>query len=309
MTFRDSLSFPDAERFGLSDRIAFWRKLFAERSTQAAGIFLMLLLLAAAIGPMVTPYEYDERIRGDDGSLKTVEDPSLQHPLGTTDQANDVLSRVIYGAQPTALTGLIGGTMIISIGLSIGLVSGYMGGRVDELLMRFTDIAYAVPLIPFALVLISVIGIGFFQSVAIIGLVLWRGSARVIRSQVLQLRERPFTLSARASGAGTPYILIKHILPNVLPMAFLFFALGAGYTIILQAGLAFLGVSNPHVPSWGIMLRNAYNSGLLTQAWLWAIVPGLLISTTVLALFSLGRGYENVAGEESADDAAVQAAG
>jgi len=285
-----------------------FRKALRERSTQIAVLFLLLLLFLAVFGPTIAPYEHDTRIRADDGGLLRLGEPSLDHPLGTTESGYDVLSRLIVGVRPTVITGLLGGGMIITIGSSVGLISGYVGGRVDDGLMRMTDLVFAVPLIPFALVLVSVIGMGFYQSIFVIGLVLWRGTARVIRSQTLQVRERPFILSAKAAGAGTPYIIIKHVLPNVLPMAFLFFALGAGYTIILQAGLAFLGVSDPTVPSWGIMIRNAYDSGRMLSSLPWAVAPGLMISFTVLSVFTLGRGYEEVAGEGDDGDATAYAA-
>ncbi|WP_144906071.1 ABC transporter permease [Halobellus captivus] len=285
-----------------------FRKALGERSTKLAMLFLLTLLILALFGPTIMPYDHDERIRGEDGGLLRLAEPSLTHPLGTTDSGYDVLTRLVAGARPTAITGLLGGGMIIAIGSFMGLTSGYVGGRSDDVLMRITDVVYAVPVIPFALVLVAILGVGFFQSILVIGLVLWRGSARVIRSQALQIREQPFILSAKAAGASTPYIIVKHVLPNVLPMAFLFFALGAGYTIILQAGLAFLGVSDPTVPSWGIMIRNAYNSGRLTTAWPWAIAPGLMISFTVLSLYTLGRGYENVAGDGDGDAAAYGAA-
>lgn len=292
---RNKISLGEANRTGLN-------RLLDERSTRAALIVVVAILLLGVFGPHLAPYEPDTRHRGDDGSLLRAAGPSLDHPLGTTDGGYDVFSRVLFGARPTMLAGLIGGTMIISIGMFVGLTSGYVGGRVDEVFMRVTDVVYAVPLIPFALVLVAIIGIGFYQSVIVIGLVLWRGNARVLRSQTLQIRERPFILSAKASGAGTPYIIVRHILPNVLPMAFLFFALGTGYTIVLQAGLAFLGVSDPSVPSWGIMIRNAYNSGMMTRAWWWAITPGLLLAVSVLSLFLLGRGYEEIASDGDGED-------
>jgi peptide/nickel transport system permease protein len=187
----------------------------------------------------------------------------------------------------------------------VGITAGYVGGRVDDVLMRTTDVAYGVPLIPFAIVLVTLIGVGFIQSVVVIGLLLWRGSARVLRSQVLQIKERPFVLSAKAAGASRLRIVVKHILPNVATMAILFFTIGIGYSIILQAGLAFIGVSSPFVPSWGIMLRNAYNSGLMSTAWWWSLPPGLLIGLTVLSTFMFGRGYERVAGQTDESDGAL----
>jgi peptide/nickel transport system permease protein len=279
--------------------------MIEDRSTAIYFSFLVFVLVLGLVGPILAPYQYNETLY-EDGQIVRSEAPSLEHPLGTNDVGQDVLSRMLYGARPTVITGLLGGSMIIGIGMTIGVAAGYFGGWVDTVLMRFTDIVYGVPLIPFAIVLIALFGVGFIPSIIVIGLLLWRGNARVLRSQVLQIKERPFVMAARATGASDLRIILKHILPNIASMAVLFFALGVGYTIILQASLAFIGVSNPFVPSWGVMLRNAYNSGVMSQNWWWSIPPGLMIALTVLSTFMFGRGYENIAGEGS-DDAFVQA--
>lgn len=280
--------------------------MIEDRTTAVYFAFLVGVLVLGVIGPYIAPYEYGESLYVD-GELLRSAPPSLAHPLGTTDVGQDVLSRVLYGARPTVITGLLGGSMIIGIGMTIGVTAGYFGGWVDTVLMRFTDIIYGVPLIPFAIVLIALFGVGFIESIVVIGLLLWRGNARVLRSQVLQIKERPFVMAARSTGASDLRIILKHILPNIASMAVLFFALGVGYTIILQASLAFIGVSNPFIPSWGVMVRNAYNSGLMSTAWWWSVPPGLLIALTVLSTFMFGRGYENIAGE--GDDEAFAQAG
>jgi len=279
--------------------------MLADRSTAMYFYFLVFILLLGLFGPMLAPYDHSENHYGEDGVLRG-EAPSMDHPLGTNDVGRDTLSRVLVGARPTIVTGLLGGTMIASIGLTIGIISGYAGGKIGNILMRFTDFVYSIPLIPFAIIASAFIGVGFIESIIIIGLLLWRGSARVIRSQVLQIKERPFITATKAAGASSTRIVLKHILPNVAPMAVLFFALGIGYSIILQAGLAFIGVSSPFVPSWGVMIRNAYDSGLIAQAWYWPLFPGLMISLTVLSTFMFGRGYEELSGGEY-DEATTQA--
>lgn len=278
------------------------RKMLSERTTRVYFSILVFITALGVFGPTIAPYGAQERVRTADGGLARMEPPSLAHPLGTTDAGFDVLSRILIGARPTVVAGFLGGLLIISIGLTVGLTSGYLGGRVDDILMRITDMVYGVPLLPSALVLVAILGIGYFQTIFIIGIILWRGSARVIRSQVLQIRERPFILAARASGASNTRIVLKHILPNVAPMAVLFFALGTGYTIILLASLAFLGITSPFVPSWGVILRNAYSSGQIGDAWWWSLLPGLLISLTVLSLFMFGRGYEQISSDEDEGD-------
>ncbi|WP_247004151.1 ABC transporter permease [Halosolutus gelatinilyticus] len=222
----------------------------------------------------------------------------MEHPLGTTASGEDVLSRLIYGASSTLLTGIVGGLIIVSVGLTIGTLSGYYGGKVDSLLMRATDFAYGIPIIPTAIVLVAYFGMGFWSSVLIIGLLLWRGNARVFRSQVLQIKEREHIKAAKMLGASDWYVITRHILPNMMGMVVLFLALGTGITILISAGLAFLGFMDPYIPSWGVMLRNAYSSGNMTEAWWWAIPPGAMISLTVLAVFLLGRSYERVNEEQ-----------
>lgn len=263
---------------------------------------LSTILLMGLFGPMLAPYGI-EQIHFDkqSGDMLRAAPPSLAHPLGTTFNGYDVLSRLLVGARPTVLTGIIGGGMILSIGTVIGVTAGYVGGRTETILMRFTDFVYGVPLIPFGIVLITFLGVGFIPSIVVIGLILWRGAARVIRAQTLKVKQYPFVEVAKASGASTPRIIFKHILPNVAPMAIFFLSLGVGYAIMLQASLTFLGVADPFIPSWGVMIRNAFNSGYMSTAWWWSAPPGLLIALTVLATFMFGRGYENGDNETDTD--------
>lgn len=260
--------------------------------TRLPVLYLLFLVFIALFGKSIAPYEYNERVTSEGGSILIAQPPSVEHPLGTTGQGYDVLSRVIVGTQPTIIAGFLGGAMIVSIGLAVALTAGYIGGQVDSLLMRITDIFYSIPLIPFAVVVLAFFGGGYFVSIFIIGVLLWRGNARVIRAQVLQIKERPYIAAAKASGAGSLRIVTKHILPNVLPMAMLYFAIGIGAAIIAQASLAFVGVGNPFLPSWGVMIRNAYNSGYLSIVWTWSVVPGMLIALTVLSCFLIGRSFE-----------------
>ncbi len=272
------------------------RLMIEDRATAVYFGFLLFVLFLGTIGPHLAPYPYDHTLYVG-GEIYSNQPPSLAHPLGTNNVGQDVLSRLLYGARPSVITGLLGGTLIIGIGVVIGVTAGFIGGTTDEVLMRFTDVVYGIPLIPFAIIVVALFGIGFFQSIMVIGLLLWRGNARVLRSQVLQIRERPFVLSTIVSGASRRRIIIRHILPNVAPMAVLFFSFGIGISILVQATLAFLGVTNPFIPSWGVMVRNAYNSGLMADAWWWTIPPGLMIGLTVLSTFMFGRGYENIAGQ------------
>jgi len=268
------------------------RGLLSQNITRIPLFYLLLVFVLAAFGDVLAPYGYEQRIMDPNGGIMLAEGPSLAHPLGTTGDGYDVLSRVMVGARPTAIAGIVGGSMIVSIGLTVALLSGYLGGAVDETLMRVTDLFYAIPFIPFALVVVAFFGAGFWVAIFIIGILLWRSNARVIRAQILQIKERPFVTASVAAGASTRRVILKHILPNVAPMAILFFALGTGAAIIAQASLAFVGVADAQTPSWGVMIRNAYFSGYLRSVWTWALVPGFMIAFTVLSCYLIGRSFE-----------------
>jgi len=275
------------------------RVLLSDLSSRVYLTILGFVFFLGVFGPSLAPYPADQtQIAG--GQILIGTPPSAAYPLGTTSEGYDVLSRLLVGARPTVITGLLGGGIMISIGTVIGLVSGYVGGWVENILMRFTDFIYALPFLPFAIVLVTFMEAGFLTSVIVIGLILWRDPARVLRSQVLQIKERSYVMSARATGASDARVIVKHILPNVFPMLMLFFGLGVGYSIILQASLAFVGVSNPFVPSWGVMIRNAYQSGLMGSAPWWSLSPAIMISATVASAIMIGRRYEAlVSGGES----------
>ena len=288
------------QQVAFTDRLRRIGQLFREdKELLVYASILGLVVFMGLFGPLLAPYDYTESQYDSDGTVLRAEGPSLAHPLGTTHVGQDVLSRLLIGARPTALTGLLGGILIITIGTTVGVTAGYVGGWTENVLMRITDFVYGVPLIPFAIVLLAFMGFGLLTTILALGLILWRGSARVLRSQVLQIKERPFILAAKATGMSTRRIIRTHVLPNIAPMMLLYFSLGIGYSILVQAGLSFIGISNPFVPSWGVMIRNAYDSGFVQEAWWWTLPPGLLISLTVLSAFMFGRKYEEVTTGES----------
>lgn len=303
---RKSSSQLNADRPYLRKMYSSLKTVFSDRSTWIYAAFILLLMFTAVLGPYIAPHEPDAPVYTESGEIKQMEAPSAEHPLGTTWRGNDVLSRLLVGAGPTAIVGLIGGTMVAGIGLTIGVTAGYVGGKVGSVLMRITDFVYSVPVIPSAVVIIAIFGIGFYSSILVLGLLLWRSSARVIRSQVLQIKNYPFVEATRATGASHSRIVVENILPNIAPMAMFFFAWGIGYTILVQASLAFLGVTDPFVPSWGIMIRNVYDTGYILEAWWWSIPPGLLISFTVLSTFMIGRKFEDLSkGSDNSGGVAV----
>ena len=293
----DSASVTIAER--LRDHYVFrnfrasLRQYLSDRFTVVFLLGFLFVLFLALFGPMLAPYPPD-KVFFVDGHMLELQGPSAAHLLGTTSRGQDVLSRLMAGARPTLFTGLLGGALVVTLGVIIGVTAGYYGGRVDDVLMRITDFVFGIPLIPTAIVLAAYFGVGTWSLILVIGGLLWRNNARVFRSQVLQIREREHVQAAKMLGANDLYVVTRHILPNLGGMIVLFFALGTGLTIILSASLSFLGFANLALPSWGLMLRNAYDSGYMTTAWWWSLTSGFAISFTVLCIFMLGRGYERV---------------
>ncbi len=231
-------------------------------------------------------------IYGVDPYVNELAPPSREHYFGTTHLGRDIWSQVIYGSRTALMVGIIAALMVNLLGFTVGLISGYYRGKVDSFLMRVVDIMYGMPLEPFAIVLVLIFGPGLWIIILAIGLLTWRTNARVIRSQVLSLVERPFIKAARIAGASNIRIMLVHIAPNVLPLAFLQLAVAMGYAITAEATLSFLGLGPPRVYSWGTILHAARLSGAWRTAWWWIIPPGIFISATVVSVFLVSRALE-----------------
>ncbi len=259
----------------------------------AAAVLLFFIFLAVA-GPSIAPYPPSETIYLDNGMQARLLPPSLKHPFGTTNMGQDVLSQTIVGARIAVVIGFISALFIVLIGTNVGLIAGYFGKSIDDFLMRLTDVAYGIPFIPFAIVLVTLLGVGTMNIVLAITTLMWRTTARVIRSQVLSLRERPFVWAAKVAGAGHFRLLYIHIAPNVLPLALLYMAFGIAWGIMAEASLGFLGLGDPEKISWGQMLYFAFRSGAIRTAWWWVVPPGLSIIMVVASCYLLGRAFESV---------------
>jgi peptide/nickel transport system permease protein len=265
---------------------------------QAGVIILVGFILMGLFAPVLAPYDPGEKLRDDKGSLMRYEEPSAEHPFGTTRLGRDVLSRTIFGTRIALIVGFLGAFISVFIGTNIGLISGFYGGWIDDILMRITDIVYGVPFLPFIIVLVVILGPGLFNVIIAISLVQWRSTARVIRSQVLSIKERPYIEAADAAGASNYRILYRHILPNVLPLVFLYTAFSVGWAVIAEASIAFLGFGDPLSVSWGKMLFTVYNAGAIREAWWWVLPPGIAINLLVISVFLIGRTYEKVTNPE-----------
>lgn len=255
---------------------------------------MVVFVLMAVLGPTVAPHDPHERQVNDDGWIKNAA-PSLEYPLGTTDGAYPVFSQLLYGARIALIIGLITALLVGVIGTLAGVVAGYYGGWVESAIMRLVDVAYGVPFLPFIIVLVIVLGTSTWNIIIAITVIAWRETARVIRSEVLTIKERPMIDAARASGASDTRIIASHVLPKVLPTSVLYSVFAIGWAILTEAGLSFLGFGESGVISWGRMLQSAYNSqALLRGQWYWIIPPGLCIMLLVLSMYFVSQGVEEV---------------
>ncbi|MFN7306526.1 MAG: ABC transporter permease, partial [Acetobacteraceae bacterium] len=254
------------------------RTIMRYPSGSVALAFLLVFLAMALIGPWAAPYGPFETIYDQDEMPVRLAGPSAQHWLGTTNHGVDVFSQLLWGARIALVVGVLSALGSVLLGTLIGLLAGYFGGLVDEIIMRLTDIAYGIPFLPFALVVIAIVQPSIGLIIILVIAFLWRTTARVIRAQVLTLRERPFVLAARAAGLSEFAILFRHVAPNVLPLSFLYVAIGVQAGVMSEAALSFLGFGDPNVMSWGLMLNDAFRAGAMRSAWWWVLPPGICLS-------------------------------
>jgi len=262
----------------------------------AIGVFIYVVWIFVAIfADQLATHDPTEILYDSNYNLVADLSPDREFLLGTTTLGRDVYSQLVYGSRSALLVGLVAAFMVVGIGTLVGLVSGYFGGLVDTLLMRLADIAFGIPFLPFVIVLAAFLEPSVWNVVLAMALVLWRDTARVIRSQVLTLRSRAFIEAARVSGSSHLRILFVHIAPNILPLAVLYGSIAIGWAILAEASVSFLGFGDPSTVSWGFMLQDAYASQALSRsAFHWFLPPGIAIVLVVVAGFFIGRGYEEL---------------
>ena len=253
-------------------------------------LILVPFVLAAVFADFIAPFGPTEPVRG----VKIFEPPfwmeggSTSTLLGTDFQGRDSLSRLIFGARVSLFVGLMRTVVAGGLGTAFGILSGYLGGWVDQAIMRLTDAWLALPALVFAIFLATVVGPSMWNIVIILGLVYWTRYARVIRGEVLSLREREYVQLAEIAGASNLRVILRHILPNVLNTAMVLASLTIGVVIIAEASLSFLGVGvPPPEPAWGLMLSEA-RSTLMAGKWWLTVFPGVCILLVVLATQVLG---------------------
>jgi peptide/nickel transport system permease protein len=263
---------------------------FRKNKLAIAGLVVMLLLyVLTLLTPLIAPYAPAEM-----GKIVTPDamGPSMQHWFGVDKFGRDILSRVLYGSRISLSIGFIAVAISITLGTLVGALAGYYGGWVDSLLMRLTDVMLSFPRLVLLIVVIALFESSIWLVVIVLGLTGWMGTARIVRGEVLSLREREFVQAARALGMGDGRIIFRHVIPNTLAPVIVSATLGIGQTILTEASLSFLGLGvRPPTPSWGNMIADGRDA--LTQAWWISTFPGLAIVFTVIAFNLLGDGLRD----------------
>jgi len=247
------------------------------------GLALLLgFLLIAVLAEVIAPYDPWQR-------FQPYLSPRPEHWLGTNDLGNDILSELLHGTRVSLLVGLGTAGIATALGLVVGLISGYFRGAVDELLMGLTDVMLMIPRIPMVIILAAFLKSGYGVIVLVLGLLWWTPTARIVRSKVLQVRESAFVAGQRTLGFGHLRIMFSDILPNILHVLSPKFMLTVASAMITEASLSFLGLGDPGVKSWGMMIHFAFEKGgFIRDLWWWYTAPGLAITLCVLSLVLIG---------------------
>lgn len=254
---------------------------------RAGAVIVLATLLAAAVGPLLVPFDPSHQ----ELALR-LEGPNGAHWFGLDELGRDILARVLSGARISLMVGLVVVSVSTTVGVLLGAIAGYFGGRVDETISRLVDILLAFPGLLLAIALVAVLGPSLTNVVLALSLIGWVGYARLVRGQVLRAREFDFVQAARALGASTPRILLRHVIPTALPAVTVQATLGMGGAILAEAALSFLGLGvQPPTPSWGTML--SYGRTHLLDAPHLTVFPGLALATLVLGFNFLGDGLRD----------------
>lgn len=270
-----------------SPRRLFWKRFSRNKLAMAGGIIVAFLFFVAILAPLVSPYDPNDIDR-----KHILEPPGIQHPLGTDDLGRDVLSRMIWGSQISLSVGFVAVGISVVMGMIFGSLSGYYGGWMDRIIMRFIDIMLSVPTFFLILAVIAFIGSSIWNIMIIIGITSWMGVARLVRAEFLSLKEREYVLAARAVGASNMRIIFRHIMVNSLAPVLVSAVLGIAGAVLVESSLSFLGIGvQPPTPSWGNILTLGKDN--METAWWLSVFPGLAILITVLGYNLLGEGVRD----------------
>jgi peptide/nickel transport system permease protein len=265
------------------------RRMLLYRRGQVGLAVVGLFAFLAIFGELVAPH--DPRA----SSVDVLAGMSASHPLGTTESGADVFSQLLVGARVSMVVGFAAAFISAFLGATVGLIGGYFGGWTDRLLDALENWFLVIPTLPLMIVLARLLSPSLFVLTMVIGLTSWAGTGRIVRAQVLTLKERAFVERARALGARDRYIIRTHILPNTMPLIFANTVLIVAVAILSEAALAFLGLGDPTKISWGTMLENAFDAGAPSAgAWWYVVPPGLCLTVLVLAVALLGYLFEEL---------------
>lgn len=252
-------------------------------------ILILVFVLMGLLGPLLTAYDPADS----EGAI--FQPPSAAHLLGTDDVGRDVWSNLLHGTRVSLFVGVAATGITLLVGAAIGLVSGYYRGIFGELLMRLTDVFFVIPWLPLVILLVALVGSSLTVVILVIGLTSWSGTARLVRAEVLSLRERAFVERARAIGCSDLRIMGVHILPNVVPLVVANTVLTVALAILSEATLGFLGLGDVNRPSWGTMLHFAFSRGATSMGAYWLVIPpGLAIVLLVLGFTLVGYALDEV---------------
>ncbi|HET9416851.1 MAG TPA: dipeptide/oligopeptide/nickel ABC transporter permease/ATP-binding protein [Candidatus Limnocylindria bacterium] len=270
-----------------------WRALLRHRMGVIGAAMLAVAVVMAIFAPLIAPYDPEEAV--DIVLTDIFQAPSSAHLLGTDDGGKDVFSSLVYGSRVSLTVGFSAAAIAILIGSVVGLIAGYLRGWIGSLLMRITDFFLVIPDLALMIVLVAILGPSLGTIILVIGVLGWTGTARLVRAQTLTVRERKYVMRAKAIGAGDVHILRRHILPAVLPLMLANMVLVVSIAILDESSLAFLGLGDPTVVSWGQMLNFAFERGAVSAGAWWALLaPGFAIVWVVLGTTLLGTALEDV---------------
>ena len=280
---------------GAARRASRWWDRFVRQPTAVAGLALLLAIAGVAVlAPWLAP--------GDPltGVGPPLQPPSAEHWLGTDDLGRDILSQLLYGARVSLFVGLAVAAIATLVGVVVGGLAGFFGRWVDDALMRLTEFVLVLPRFFLAIIVTTFFGGSLLNIVLLLGLTFWPSTARLLRAQILSLREREFVVAARAAGATEPAILTRQVLPNAMPPVLVNASLQVGGAILIEAGLSFLGLGDRSQVSWGYMLNSAQPFILI--AWWMSIFPGLALLLTVVAVNLVADGLNEAWNPQLSDE-------
>jgi len=266
-----------------------WRRLLANRMAVAGGVVVIVMAALALAAPLVSPRGYDET------SPEQYSPPSRHHPMGTDIHGRDLLTRVLYGARLSLGIGLVATVVSLVIGVGYGAVSGYAGGKTDDVMMRVVDIIYSLPYMFFVIILVAVFGRSVLLLFLALGAVQWLTVARIVRGQVLSIKEKEFIQAAHAIGAGHARIIVHHLLPNVLGPVVVYMTLTVPAVMLQEAFLSFLGLGvPPPASSWGTLIADGASAINALRIYWWLLLfPGAAMAATLFAMNFLGDGLRD----------------